>query len=229
MTKEHAWYYDSIARRGRRSRVAGRENPPLFSFSRPFFLSLGDEDEWWSYRYRHHSQTTSTVKSMVCNKPVCIIALLLLDTSNARSLSLPTRYLNPYHVLNDLAPRRRFLKLINIDPRNNARRRGATEQTVQILTSGKQQMYMRCFAIVFIWWDESAYCILITMHLTVLLPCWCTIRIAIGTLFYSFYNNWPLAQAFFYAGMPYWLRWVLAIIYNMPNHLLPWQSMLAWA
>lgn len=97
----------------------------------------------------HHVNTT--VNSMVGNKPACMIALLLLDTSNARSLSLPTRYLNPSHVLNDLAPRRRFLKLINIDPRNHARRRGTTEQPVQILTSGKQQMYMRCFAIVFTW------------------------------------------------------------------------------
>lgn len=122
----------------------GAGKPLLTSFSLSPLLSL-------SQALAIYSQTTSTVKSMVCNKPVCVIALLLLDTSNARSLSLPTRYLNPYHVLNDLAPRRRFLKLINIDPRNNAPRRGATEQTVQILTSGKQQMYMRCFAIVFIW------------------------------------------------------------------------------
>ena len=97
------------------------------------------------------NHVNTTVNSMVGNKPARMIALLLLDTSNARSLSLPTRYLNPSHVLNDLAPRRRFLKLINIDPRNHARRRGTTEQPVQILTSGKQQMYMRCFAIVFTW------------------------------------------------------------------------------
>ena len=155
---------------------------------------------------------------MVGNKPARMIALLLLDTSNARSLSLPTRYLNPSHVLNDLAPRRRFLKLINIDPRNHARRRGTTEQPVQILTSGKQQMYMRCFAIVFTWWVECCLQEVLLGYVCVW-PKFCHMlmyqRIAIGTLFYSFYNNWPLAQAFFYAGMPYWLWWVIAICHRI--------------
>ena len=131
-------------------------------------------------------------------RPFRIITLtLLLDPSNAR-LAVPTRYLNPYHVLNGLAPRRRFLKLINISPRNFRQR--TLEQSAPILVvSGKQQMYLRCSAIVFIWSVLNLF-IAKSWFVSNIFAMLNFARIAIGTLFYSFYNKWPLSQSFFYAG-----------------------------
>ena len=91
-----------------------------------------------------------TPMAMRSIKIIAYSLTLLLEPTQGRSLLPPTKYLNPYYVLNELAPRRRFLKLININPRN-IRRRTLEQPSPILVTSGKQQMYLRCSAIVFTW------------------------------------------------------------------------------
>lgn len=73
--------------------------------------------------------------------------------------------------LQDLIPIRHHHRMRLLNPLD--RRREAQQQMMQI-PSKKRQMYLTCFAIVFVW-------------------------ITSATLFYSNYYQWPIPQSFFYA------------------------------
>lgn len=110
--------------------------------------------------------------------------------NNASSLPSSNFLKNPSKFKNgliDLIPSRRnrlsrlFNPLDRILNRTNTRLAAFMNPShdMQQLPSKKKQMYLTCFAIVFVWQT-------------------------LGTLFYSYYYNWPLPQSFFYsvdAGM----------------------------
>lgn len=119
------------------------------------------------------------ITCIACNNSMKarVVCLLMLLSGSARGA----------HTGIDLIPlsrRNRFSRLVN--PLDRIKNRANNRLTAFMnpshhmqQPSKKRQMYLTCFAIVFIWQT-------------------------LGTLFYSYYYNWPLPQSFFYsvdAGM----------------------------
>ena len=119
---------------------------------------------------------------------LCLLLLLLSVGAHAEIIGSESNASPPNKGLIDLIPpsrRNRLSRLFNPLDRikNRANNRLAAfmnpSHHMQQIPSKKRQMYLTCFAIVFIWQT-------------------------LGTLFYSYYYNWPLPQSFFYsvdAGM----------------------------
>ena len=113
-----------------------------------------------------------------------------------------SRMPNNNDLIDYLIPIRRQRRLFN--PLDRMRRNNSSRLTQPLMQvpSKKRQMYLTCFAIVFVWWVYDMNVAFVFLYLLSRISKYTTLiynnwRISLGTLFYSYYYKWPLPQSFF--------------------------------